>query len=72
MLRSVNNIDKHRPAFQDAAERIFGYMHDSTRKDLADRQIYNTSIGPVCMSQKEYQEYQDQLAKRQAERRCAD
>jgi len=36
--------------------------------ELTDRQIYNTPIGPVCMSKREYQDYQDQLAMRQANR----
>lgn len=34
-------------------------------EDLTDRQVYDTSIGPVCMSKREYQDYQDQLAIRQ-------
>jgi hypothetical protein len=32
--------------------------------DLTDRKIYDTPIGPVCMSRREYEDYQDQLALR--------
>lgn len=35
--------------------------------DLTDRQIYNTPIGPVCMSRREYEDYQDQRAMRMPE-----
>ena len=44
-------------------------MHDSGPRELTDRQIVNTPIGPVCMSRKEYQDYQDQLEKRKAEKK---
>ena len=33
-------------------------------KEIADRQIYETSIGPVCMSKTEYAMYQEEMAKR--------
>ncbi len=35
--------------------------------DLTDRQIYNMPIGPVCMSRREYEDYQDQRAMRMPE-----
>ena len=41
-------------------------MKDSHPEDLTDRQIYNTAIGPVCMSKKEFQDYQELLERRQA------
>jgi len=37
-------------------------------EELTDRQIYNTPIGPVCMSKREYQDYKDQLAIQQMNR----
>lgn len=43
-------------------------MESAYAGDLTDRQIYDTSIGPVCMSKREYQDYQDQLVMRQANR----
>lgn len=33
----------------------------SEMEDLTDRQVYETSIGPVCMSKKEYADYLDAL-----------
>lgn len=33
-------------------------------KDITDRQIYETSIGPVCMSKTEYAMYQEEMAKK--------
>ena len=33
-------------------------------KEITDRQIYETSIGPVCMSKAEYAMYQEEMAKR--------
>lgn len=33
-------------------------------KEITDRQIYETSIGPVCMSKTEYAMYQEEMAKR--------
>lgn len=33
-------------------------------KEIADRQIYETSIGPVCMSKTEYAMYQEEMAKK--------
>jgi hypothetical protein len=34
-------------------------------EDLTDRQVYDTPIGPVCMSKREYQDYQDLRAMQQ-------
>ncbi len=33
-------------------------------KDITDRQIYETTIGPVCMSKTEYAMYQEEMVKR--------
>lgn len=33
-------------------------------KDITDRQIYETSIGPVCMSKTEYAMYQEEMVKK--------
>ena len=33
-------------------------------KEITDRQIYETSIGPVCMSKTEYAMYQEEMEKR--------
>ena len=33
-------------------------------KEIADRQIYETSIGPVCMSKAAYAMYQEEMAKK--------
>mgnify|MGYP000257242089 CR=1 FL=1 len=37
---------------------------EQEHKDITDRQIYETSIGPVCMSKTEYTMYQEEMAKR--------
>ncbi len=37
-------------------------------EELTDRQVYDTPIGPVCMSKREYQDYQDRVAMRQTDR----
>ena len=34
-------------------------------EELTDRQVYDTPIGPVCMSKREYQDYQDLRAMQQ-------
>lgn len=36
---------------------------EQEHKDITDRQIYETSIGPVCMSKTEYTMYQEEMAK---------
>ena len=40
-------------------------------KELTDRQLVNTPIGPVCMSRTEYAMYQEQLEIEQARRAFA-
>jgi len=37
---------------------------EQEHKDITDQQIYQTSIGPVCMSKTEYAMYQEEMAKR--------
>lgn len=37
---------------------------EQEHKDITDRQIYETLIGPVCMSKTEYTMYQEEMAKR--------
>ena len=37
---------------------------EQEHKDITDQQIYETSIGPVCMSKTEYTMYQEEMAKR--------
>ena len=39
-------------------------MMEQEPKEIADRQIYETSIGPVCMSKTEYAMYQKEMAKK--------
>lgn len=33
-------------------------------KEITDRQVYETSIGSVCMSKTEYAMYQEEMVKR--------
>ena len=37
---------------------------EQEHKDITDRQIYETLIGPVCMSKTEYTMYQEEMEKR--------
>ena len=37
---------------------------EQEHKDITDRQIYETSIGPVCMSKTEYAMYREEMAMR--------
>ena len=39
-------------------------MMEQEPKEITDRQIYETTIGPVCMSKTEYAIYQEEMAKR--------
>lgn len=41
-------------------------------KELADREIVNTPIGPVCMSRTEYETYREELALRKLRDRETD
>ena len=36
---------------------------EQNSKEITDCQIYETSIGPVCMSKTEYAMYQEEMAK---------
>ena len=39
-------------------------MMEQEPKEITDRQIYETTIGPVCMSKTEYAIYKEEMAKR--------
>ncbi len=40
--------------------------------ELSDREIYNTPIGPVCMSKTEHEAYLEEKARRERQRKNHD
>lgn len=43
-------------------------MENEEPKEITDRQIYQTAIGPVCMSRTEHAMYIEEIEKRKQEK----